>query len=342
MTKKTLYLHIGYHKTGSTSVQTWMDQNRQQLAHAGLYYPETQRDETRNYHGKHLHLYSQISAAHKEGGDLRAALRSIFAPYVEEIEAAGCPAAILSEESFSGMGPKVIEAMDVLNDHFDVRVVAVLRRQDEFLQSFYHQSIKTGPQRDFAHFILGGHWNRIHYDAALDRWAAVFGREGMLVRSYDKDKRSGGLMQGFLDMVLGTPGLVTAEERQWNASTPSICYEIVRQCYRDGYSFDDAFALRKLIDTTVRSSPKLRNAEVFKRQYLTPNIRANVREMFAESNARTCETWFGGEDVFGDLSACTDKTAPLRKEPACFKPREVSGTLGRIMLRHAAKQAAKS
>lgn len=339
MTKKTLYLHIGYHKTGSTSVQTWMDQNREELARAGLFYPETRRNEARNFHGKHLHLFSQIAKAQKSGDDLGDALRRIFAPYISEIDGSDCPAAMLSEESFSGMSPAVIRSLGFLNDHFDVRVVAVLRRQDEFLQSFYHQSIKTGLQRDFQTYILKGNWTRLYYADALDTWAEVFGREGMMVRSYDKDRATGGLLQGFLDMVLDKPGAVTAEERQWNASTPSICYEIVRQCYRDGYSFDDAFALRKLIDVTVRTSPKLREAEVFHREYLTPNIRANLREMFAETNARTCEEWFGGEDVFAEFNACTDKSAPLKDEPARFMPRETTGTLGRIMMRYAVKQA---
>ncbi len=52
---KTVYLHIGTHRTGSTSIQRFMANAEEALAEQGIIYPKTGRPDTdwTNQYGHH-------------------------------------------------------------------------------------------------------------------------------------------------------------------------------------------------------------------------------------------------------------------------------------------------
>ena len=69
---KTVYLHIGTHRTGSTSIQRFLANVEEALAKRGVIYPKTGRPDTdwSNRYGHHL-LHWSLVGKHGVSSDLR-------------------------------------------------------------------------------------------------------------------------------------------------------------------------------------------------------------------------------------------------------------------------------
>ena len=333
MGRKRLVIHIGYHKTGSTSVQTYMEENRDFLEERGLFYPPTQRDDRRPYYSKHLHLFDQLIAKNHAAEGYRDHVRDALSPYVREILSSGAETAVISEESFSGMHPDIIRALGVLKQDFDVHVLAIIRRQDAFLQSWYQQSIKDfREQRTFARFINEGDWHRLYYHDTLARWAEVFGEDRLIVRSYDRmtGQEGFGMIREFLGLVLGHPPDWEIRERAWNVAFPSVCYEALRYIAREKVPDDDYRAFIRSMRRVSLQHPGLARNALFQRKYLTPEISAALHARFRDSNRITAERHFGGDDPFPGFSpGDSPQTGVIEdKGHGAFLPREVITALG--------------
>ena len=337
MTRQRLCIHIGYHKTGSTSVQSYLEENRELLMEKGLFYPETKRDDRRAYYNKHLHLFDQMVALKRDAEDYQDRMRAIFAPYIAEIKEAGCPISLLSEESFSGMGPHIVEALGFLREDFDVQIIAVLRRQDTFLQSWYHQSIKDFREtRNFSQFLTSTNWWRLHYDQVLDHWAEVFGAENLILRSYDlmTADPDAAILSDFLELVLGQRPDWPIKERVWNSSISSICYEMLKFAAREQMQDPEFRRLIQVQRKALSQLPALQRDELFQREYLNRNIRDVIHDWFGESNRITSEKYFGGADIFPGFQSSDTAPGALVDEPpsGAFLPREVVTAMARILL----------
>lgn len=136
-----LVLHIGLPKTGTTFLQTTLLGNQKLLAAAGVCYPETWRDKIGNH-------YAWEDALAKDPQRAAAALRA-------EAERAGAGRILLSAESFVlffGLEPRGEVALRVLAESFALELVLVLRRQDDFLESYYAQSMRAGASESIERF----------------------------------------------------------------------------------------------------------------------------------------------------------------------------------------------
>ena len=167
--RKRLLLHIGTHKTGTSTLQRLMAQNRARLAVMGVCYPRTDRPprETLPKHG------SFVKALTGGKETLAQEMRLLH----EELALSGAHTLLLSAEGLSGFGTgkrrqRFALAQD-LAEEFDIEVVCFLRRQDSFVESFWNQRCKSG--REQAHVdafaratMLSG---RLDYSAMLDFWA---------------------------------------------------------------------------------------------------------------------------------------------------------------------------
>ena len=201
---RRLYLHIGYPKTGTTALQTFFSENTEALATAGILYPATGRISNAHYAFNfslrigHFNPKLDIPAPNV----LRAALD-------KEASAAGCDALLVSSEYFS-----LARRADEVRDFFvgyDVKIVVYLRRHDDAVESGYGQSVQTvpsppwGPTID-SYVLYEITANPILYDylPTLQRWAAVFGKDALIVRPFERQQNTPDL---FSDM-LGAIGVV--------------------------------------------------------------------------------------------------------------------------------------
>jgi hypothetical protein len=220
--KSDLVLHIGSHKTGTTTLQRVLQTNKAALAAAGWAYA----------HGPgtdHLHAYLGMNRKHGlvPDGFRVARLDELMATLT-----AGTAARVIgSSENFSFLfdAAEIARLAQALRAAFErVRIVVYLRRQDSHLVSHHQEGAK--PHRLAEEQLFGREaaalppWRASHdlyldYATRLGHWAAAFGAEAMAVRIYDRSRLAeGDVVTDFLGWLGVDPGSV-ARGRNLNEST---------------------------------------------------------------------------------------------------------------------------
>lgn len=202
-------LHIGTHKTGTSSIQTILAANRDALASRGIYYPENR------YSNRNVNFIGRDLAAKRYDEPAQYIKNSL-----KKARVSGCDTLLLSGESFYAMmgmfyllqgfqvedywaqEEEAVRALSGMLEGVEVKVCCYVRRQDLFLDSLYNQFVKQSPgyAGDLNTFIrLSG--PVADYAAHLDLWARIFGKEAIFAASYDALK--GDLFQDFASRALG-------------------------------------------------------------------------------------------------------------------------------------------
>ncbi|MEY8842035.1 hypothetical protein AB9K41_23650 [Cribrihabitans sp. XS_ASV171] len=226
-----LYLHIGTHKTATTTIQQKFWLNAPALAERGIIYPRL--DANYGHHGLTA-PWSPVDLIDPgfllEGGAPEA-FRRLSAEY------AGTERTVfLSSEEFSRSGPNngvdYRELRGYLSTFDEVRVVCVLRPQWEFMQSVYVELSKAMAPPDPARFILtsrkkgvfAGLWG--DYNLLLDRLEEAFGAENVILLDYESCSRGPGGIVGAMLILLGLdpmePSFTDMREGTSNVSAPAL------------------------------------------------------------------------------------------------------------------------
>jgi hypothetical protein len=223
---KTLLLHVGPHKTGSTAVQRALTDSRPALQRQGWSYP----DIGYSYLGHH-----EFAAA------LQPQQRAALAPLVAAM-AALPQNIVLSSENFSRVGTEGWARLrDLLAGRYRLRAVYMLRNPLGLLFSSWQEAVKHGsveqlPDYLLSHIAAPFTSSVLNPDLCLDPLAEVFGREAIEIHSYEKAVAgTGGLVQHFFAEVLGVapPG----ELRRYadiNKSFDTVAVEVIRLLSRAG------------------------------------------------------------------------------------------------------------
>ena len=213
--QKTLYLHIGTEKTGSTALQAVSGTNRATLKNHGIFYPKTP--------GERNHTKLTLFAADGPNAlDLRRLARlfpdeayeSFKANFADElrseIAANPCPRIYLSNEHLASRlrsTQEVSRLAAIIRPLADsVKIVVYLRPQPELFLSTYSTSIKAGRTKALEAPKKDQH-PRYNYEKMLSLWADVFGEENVIVRIYDRNTLAGhDVVKDFFSIMGYHPG----------------------------------------------------------------------------------------------------------------------------------------
>ena len=221
---QTCHLHIGFEKTGSTSIQAFLTDNVDRLQRLGFFVPRSLarsdgfcnhirlpahamredrlEDDVRTHYG--------LTSPHQLA-DFRDATRELLE---REIRARGGAAALLlSNEHLSSrldQASELIRLRDLLSPFCDsFRIIAYLRNQVDVLESIYSEAIKGG----FCDIDLIPNFTTdvpapwiareyFEYDRTLERWVEVFGQDCIEVRLFDPETmQSGDVVRDFLSCL---------------------------------------------------------------------------------------------------------------------------------------------
>jgi hypothetical protein len=162
-----LIVHIGTHKTATSTLQALMERERAALAARGLCYPRTDRPPYPQ-HPKHNSLHLALTA----GPAAVAAERVIL---MREFDAARAHTLVLSAEGLSTLPAEAVTGMRAFAEDFDIEIVCFLRRPDRFLESLWNQRCKNGREPRHIDGFLSRPRIRaqLDYPAMLDSWAGV-------------------------------------------------------------------------------------------------------------------------------------------------------------------------
>ena len=239
---KTLYLHIGTPKTGTTSIQAFMVQNQDELNRNGYCYPSmtfrnNSDDIYRNGHFTFGYLFKKKERCYDTENQYRDAaynkIQELFKTYDN---------VILSDEGIWHCGFRedcnVWERLqqEMQTHNFTTKVIVYLRRQDDFLQSWWSQKIRTQP--DFSNKS----WDdtlqnlsdvpllELDYYKMITAISKYIGKENIIVRRFGRgyfDNDS--LYTDFLNAVgLQHTDAYTIEEEILNSGLTKNCVEIKR------------------------------------------------------------------------------------------------------------------
>ncbi len=185
---KTIYLHIGRGKTGTTAQQRFLSGRREDLLRCGVDYLRS--GDMGRGHGHQAFAKSfitslpgyMIPAAHPQ------AIRDATAA---EICASTAPAVLQSSENFPLADiPALARWFAALAINVQIKVIFFVRSQDEVAESEYNQMVKlkseTRSFADYAEALEG-----VDYAAECAKWAAGFGSESILARVHDAAAQDG-------------------------------------------------------------------------------------------------------------------------------------------------------
>ncbi|WP_322867755.1 hypothetical protein U5922_017000 [Aquicoccus sp. G2-2] len=196
-----LILHIGLHKTGTTTIQDMFHANRRLLAEHGLIYPKLGR------HTGHHGLFTDwlvLPAAYRLPGGGVVGLRKLAEAHREQ----DATLFLSSEEISRAGGPGGVVDLAMVREifaGFEITVLCVLRVQWQFLQSVYlelarnrmpppppillQQALETG--------IVDGLW--CDFTGLYDRLCAVFSPADIRLLDFEALRTGpGGLVGGLL------------------------------------------------------------------------------------------------------------------------------------------------
>ena len=187
-----LIIHIGTHKTGTSSLQTFLATNRSVLIKHGIYYPESA------YSGRNVNFMpSRIATGHYDE------VNNFLKNSIIQAKKRKLDKILISAESFYAMTTffQILDKKQITNYWeyetecikklqsflvgIDVKIVCYLRRQDEFITSMYNQMVKqaSGYTGSIDEFIseAGAICN---YSGHIKLWADIFGDEAIVVRRF--------------------------------------------------------------------------------------------------------------------------------------------------------------
>jgi len=170
-----LIFHIGSPKTGTTALQSFLNQNENVLGKSGANYMRSAR--------RHI-SHNLLSAAVKrnEAGHILQDILEEHAKSPEDIH-------IISSETLFrlNIARRLFGSFpDKLREH--TKVVCYLRPQDSYAEVMYKQLLKNGRisahRKDFLQTIRP----RLNYTEVLDAYAEIFGQENIIVRPFARDR----------------------------------------------------------------------------------------------------------------------------------------------------------
>lgn len=264
MTRPKLVVHLGLHKTGTTSIQNYLSQNPYGLYRADAVYPTTGR-----------HPLSSTQHALLAAAFVPSALIGIFAlagqpdrslvarALHHEIELSGRSTTVLSSEEFSRFDAHVIQQFANEFREFDIEPVVFLRSFAESVEAYYGTLVMTTDITDpdveqmLPTDLL----------AALRAWAAIAIGGRITVVDYHCSPTGNSISDFLTAAGIASPYLPDPTDQQrLNSSLPPAWVAMARDLRRSGVDGDNVQGLLyQLGDVRVVELQTVLPADVRKR-----------------------------------------------------------------------------
>jgi hypothetical protein len=221
-----LLLHIGSHKTGSTSIQHFCTLNSGLLKSLGYLYPK-------NPDSAYVPNYLAAQLAKGQGNKTEEYLKKVR----EQAEQGKCHTVVISAESFYGMTwfflntpgkpveedywqseARLIEEMHkCCNGYDEIKIACYLRPQDEYSVSLYNQFVKNnfGISESFGEFVANAK-PIFDYEHHIRLWENIFGADAVILRNYSNSKRN--LTRDFCENFLSLDCFHKAEHKEFRSN----------------------------------------------------------------------------------------------------------------------------
>jgi len=222
-------LHIGPHKTGTTSLQSALFNSRDALAEQGV-----------RFVGYNRHPISAILAITGRRSPFTDSGRPPGMDRWDEVlgamRSAEEPRTVLSSEFFADADDEGIQRVVDAVGADRIQVVVTLRPLAKIIPSQWQQFIQSGridPLDEWLHRVFEDpgaeptFWRRHRHDRLIERWAAVVGPERVRVVVVDDSDHSS-ILRSFESLLGLTPGTLVVDRSKSNRSLTLGEVEAVR------------------------------------------------------------------------------------------------------------------
>jgi hypothetical protein len=277
-----LFLHVGFHKTGTTSLQDVLNRNRRELLKQGVLYPKT-----RKFRAQHEFAWSagqrgwgwkQFGGSQAGPGPARRMYRLLRSSKQD---------VIISSEFLSELKPPQIKRLLSSIGNRELKVIFTVRPIAKILPSAYQQEVKNGSKLTYDKWLKRvletekenrnntRFWARHSHHIEIAKWSEIVGKERISVIISDESKPSF-LTESFFGLVgVKTDNFRESKKDVVNRSMDLAEIELLRQINQkfdrnlgwDEYVADIRSTLVKTWTQSVPSeaSPgRLANPEAFK------------------------------------------------------------------------------
>lgn len=299
-----MYLHIGAHRTATTSIQEFLAANRQNLQKNGYLVP----------FGTARHM---VQANHLFSGKITP--RELANRIEKQCDESEYPIdkIILSDEDICKRTN--LECFAKLSKFFDLKVIYAMRRQDLWLESWWSQNVKGQWDKALANkslpdFILDRrmfHW--IDYDAFIRGLSARFGDDALILFPFEKGAMPQGVVAKFCEVIgLNDISGFKPPGRTNGSFTPSVS-EIARQLPFQTAPRHQRRELIRCLSYADRHFKALNLPKLI----LPYEERAALMQEYAPGNAAVARRYFGREELFLEPLPSPDQpVADLSLNPA--------------------------
>lgn len=292
---KTLYIHIGWSRTGTKSIQRGLIANADTLMSQSYYIPQTGKTAESSRHFSGIRAIKQDFPPVEQFNEL---FREIHERPEENF--------IISNEGFRIMTEAQIETFRrAIPEDVQPVIIVYIRRQDKHFQSSWGQNIKTLIENISFEDFVNNHIARFssNYDKAISLWAKFFGFDNIRLRIFEDAIKQGDVFYDFLNTCdiedteqFASVGLVN--------TTPSLkTLEIFRRLSEE-YTRQELLSIpnqvrRKFCELVLTHMDSLEwnNSKL---NLLAPDIRKSINARYAEPNAQLAKRYFGREQLFTD------------------------------------------
>ncbi|QOP42672.1 hypothetical protein FJR45_01385 [Sulfurimonas sediminis] len=182
---KKLFIHIGTGKTGTTALQNFLNNNNKLLQKKyGITYAQTCIQDN-----AHHQLCTNFN---KKEIDITKIVPKRLEKLIQEAKDSESDIFIISSEYFPGVTEEEIKNIYIktLNKYFEIHIIVYLRRQDEYLESWFAQLIKTERYSANIYNTMSSleHAGLFDYYNMIKKWNNYIDKKNIHVKIYEKNQ----------------------------------------------------------------------------------------------------------------------------------------------------------
>jgi hypothetical protein len=222
---RSLIVHIGVHKTGTTSIQRFLARHRDALRNHGILYPSAGRPAS---HPDGHHEFPWLLTGTRE-----VSAADPWQRLAAEVSASPCRIVLLSSEGFCMLrDPQAAEFAARVRD-YDVRILMYVREPVSYLVSTYKMGITFAHRTESFGEFVQRELHRCDFRRSYRTWSNAFGAQRVTVRSFEAALGGAGLVADFIAQ-LGLPAdaLPAGDADVANRSPGDTVLQLVRALNR--------------------------------------------------------------------------------------------------------------
>ena len=302
--KKTLFVHIGTPKTGTSAIQNYCSINNARIQATGTIYPNLGFEFPGIGITRHAHfLVNTIKNA--EGKRDKAAEAELVNDGLERLMAGfeEYDKVVISDENLwnsTNFNDKKVNLLKSVCDEHDVdlKFIVYLRRQDVLIQSYWAQQVKEKMPLTFTEYIESGKYKffKLDYYERLEKISAICGKESLIVRTYEKSQYyKGSITADFLHLLgIETDPSFQEPDHVVNPSLSGPVLEVKRILNKmEDYSQKGSFIIPLMNAYQNDHNEKTNYSGA---EYFTPDMHRDFMAQYEESNRKTAQEYLGRED----------------------------------------------